>query len=88
MNTKIENLSDEVSTQKIPFFLTKFYRPTKPTTLTEEQRQRFREGMHDIQHNLRFDEKRQMTFFLPKDHPEYKELPEGVEERNNWCNIL
>ena len=75
--------------------ITKSYRPTSPPTFTEEERQKFREGMKDIRtdgNNLRFDERRQMYYYLPEDHPEYKEHPdlEDMEESNNYrsCTLI
>ncbi|WP_298627409.1 hypothetical protein [uncultured Legionella sp.] len=91
MQDKKEDLSADANDQEKPFFLTKSYRPTKPPTFTEEEKERFAENAKNIRtdgHNLRFDERRQMYFYLPKDHPEYKEHPEDVEENNNWCTLL
>jgi hypothetical protein len=83
-------LDHKVNAQEEPFFITKSYRPKRPPTFTEDEKRQFREGMKDVRtdgHNLRFDERRQMYFYLPKDHPEYKEHPEE-EESNSWCTIL
>lgn len=64
------------------------YRPAKPPVFTKEQIKKFAEGESDIRtdgHNLRSDE-RGRFFYLPKDHPEYKEHPEPkyAEKSNNY----
>ena len=81
------------------FVLTKSYRPdpNKPYIFTEDEEKRMAENVKHIRtdgHNLRFDEKSQMYFYLPKDHPEYKEHPEPEygEESNSYisrnCTII
>lgn len=53
---------------------------------TQNDKEKFAENAKNVRtdkRNLRFNEERQMYFFLPKDHPEYKE-----EESKNWCSIL
>jgi hypothetical protein len=75
------------------FVLTKSYRPdpNKPYIFTEDEEKRIAEHAKHIRtdgHNLRFDENRQMYFYLPKNHPEYKEHPEPEYEKesNNYIN--
>lgn len=83
MQDKKKNLTD----QEKPFFITRSYRPTKPPTLTEEEKEKFAENVKNSRtdgHNLRFDERRKLYFYLPKDHPDYKD----IDESNNGCTIL
>ena len=77
------------------------YHPAKPPSFTKEDIARFAELDKDIPkdgHNIRFDKKRKMYFYLPKDHPEYKEHPdpdydpgrekESISDNSINCTII
>ncbi|WP_298624460.1 hypothetical protein [uncultured Legionella sp.] len=92
--TNLLDATESIDQNELEIYMAKggqSYHPTKPPTFTKEQIEYFAECEKNIRrddHNIRFDKRRQMYFFLPKEHPEYKEHPEDVEENNNYtCNI-
>lgn len=66
--------------------ITRSFRPQRSPTFTKEELVNFAEGMKDVrtdEHNMRFDKERRVYYYLPKDHPEYKESPNHEHEKKN-----
>lgn len=86
---KLPDLSESTaSSDKLE--LHKSYRPTKLPPAGTEYVNRL-EGLRLDRHNLRFNKSKNMLFYLPKDHSEYREHPDDVEEGTCYdinCTIL
>ncbi len=73
--------------------ITESYIPKDPPKFTDEELKQFREIMKDVRtdgENLRFDEKRQMFFYPPKQNesPQSSSDAESVEEYNGGCLLF
>lgn len=82
-------LQPAVSLRQPGTFMRASYRPTNPPTLTQAEQAAFARKLQDIRKdvsNLRYDLEEESYYFLPRDHPEYREENKGCFDP--FCSLF